>query len=104
MAYRDFKDLSRRQVSGKILRDKAINIAKNPKYDGYQHGLASMVYKFFDKKSALLGDKSSSNSGIKNQNISSKELAEELQKPIKLKSHTNQLVENLRNKKYTHLL
>ena len=104
MAYRDFKDLSRRLVSGKILRDKAINIAKNPKYDGYQHGLASMVYKFFDKKSALLGDKSSSNSGIKNQNISSKELAEELQKPIKLKSHTNQLVENLRNKKYTHLL
>ena len=36
----------------KLLRDKAFNIAKNPKYDGYQHGLASMVYKFFNKKSS----------------------------------------------------
>ena len=50
MAYVDFKDLKRRTVSDKILRDKAFNIAKNPKYDGYQRGLASMVYKFFDKK------------------------------------------------------
>ena len=46
----DFKDLKRRTASDKILRDKAFNIAKNPKYDGYQHGLASMVYKFCDKK------------------------------------------------------
>ena len=51
MAYGDFKDLKRRTASDKILRDKAFNIAKNPKYDGYQRGLASMVYKFFDKKS-----------------------------------------------------
>ena len=51
MAYGDFKDLSRRTASDKVLRDKAFNIAKNPKYDGYQRGLASMVYKFFDKKS-----------------------------------------------------
>ena len=50
MAYGDFKDLTRRTASDKILRDKAFNIAKNPKYDGYQRGLASMVYKFFDKK------------------------------------------------------
>ena len=54
MAYGDFKDLKRRTASDKILRDKAFNIAKNPKYDGYQRGLASMVYKFFEKKSALL--------------------------------------------------
>ena len=47
MAYRYFKDLKRRAASDKILRDKAFNIAKNPKYDGYQRGLASMVYKFF---------------------------------------------------------
>ena len=47
MAYWDFKDLTRRAPSDKILRDKAFNIAKNPKYDGYQRGLASMVYKFF---------------------------------------------------------
>ena len=51
MAYGDFKDLARRRASDKVLRDKAFNIAKNPKYDGYQRGLASMVYKFFDKKS-----------------------------------------------------
>ena len=51
MAYGDFKDLARRTASDKILRDKAFNIAKNPKYDGYQRGLASMVQKFFDKKS-----------------------------------------------------
>ena len=47
-----YKDLSRRILTYKISRDKAFNIAKNPKYDGYQRGLASMVYKFFDKKSA----------------------------------------------------
>ena len=51
MAYGDFKDLKRRTYSDKVLRDKAFNIAKNPKYDGYQRGLASMVYKCFDKKS-----------------------------------------------------
>ena len=51
MAYGDFKDLARRTTSDNVLRDKAFNIAKNPKYDGYQRGRASMVYKFFDKKS-----------------------------------------------------
>ena len=58
----------------KILRDKAFNIAKSPKQDRYQRGLASMVYKSFDKKAS--GGK------VKNQNISNKELAEELHKPI----------------------
>ena len=48
MAYEDFKDLTRRTASDTILRDKAFNIAKNSKYDGYQRGLASMVYKYFD--------------------------------------------------------
>ena len=51
MAYWDFKDLKRRISSDKVLRDKAFNIAKNPKYDWYQRGLASIIYKFFDKKS-----------------------------------------------------
>ena len=55
MAYGDFKDLARRTASDKSLRDKAFSIAKNPKYNGYQHGLASMVYNFFDKKSAGSG-------------------------------------------------
>ena len=52
MSYWDFKDLKRRTASDKILRDKAFNIAKNPKYDGYQRRLASMVYNIFDQKSA----------------------------------------------------
>ena len=43
MAYGDFKDLARRTASDKIFRDKAINVAKNPKYDGCQRGIASMV-------------------------------------------------------------
>ena len=47
MAYGDFKDLKRRRTSDKVLWDKTF---KNPKYDGYQRGLASMVYKRFDKK------------------------------------------------------
>ena len=66
----DFKGLPRRTTSDKILRDKAFNIAKNPKYDGYQCGLASMVYKFFDKKSALLTNKSASGGSVKIKNIS----------------------------------
>ena len=48
MAYGDFKDLVRRTASDIILRDKAFNIAKNPKYDGYQREPASIVYTFFD--------------------------------------------------------
>ena len=73
MAYGDFKDLNRRTVlRDKALRDKVFNIDKNPKNDGYQHGLASMFYKFFDKKT--------SGNGIKNENISNNELAEELHK------------------------
>ena len=45
-----FKDLPRRTTFAKVLRHKAINIANNPKYDGYHFRLASMIYKFFDKK------------------------------------------------------
>ena len=74
MAYGDFKDLTRRTASDKIFCDKAFKIAKNPKYDGYQRGLASMAYKFFDKKT--------SGGTLKNKNISNQELAEELHKPI----------------------
>ena len=75
MAYGDFKDLARRKASHKVLRDKTFNIAKNSKYDGYQRGLASMVYKCFDNKTAGIGV---ANNEIK-QNLP---LAEELHKPI----------------------
>ena len=47
MTYRDFKDLNRRTAAKKVLRDRAFNIAKDQKYDGYQRGRALMVCKFF---------------------------------------------------------
>ena len=78
MAYGDVKDIKRRTASDKILRDKAFNIAKNPKYDGYQRGLASMVYNFFDKKFSGSGIVNNNNNNNK-QNL---QLAEELHKPI----------------------
>ena len=76
MAYGYFKNLARRSAaSDKVLRDKAYNIADNLKYDAYQRGLASMVYKFFHKKS--LG------SGIANNgNKQNPKLAEKLHQPI----------------------
>ena len=49
--YEDFKDLTKRTAADKVLRDKAFKIASDQKCDGYQRGLASMVYRFFDKKS-----------------------------------------------------
>ena len=51
-AYSDSKDLTKRTVADKILKNKAFDIAKDPKYDGYQRGLASIIYKFFDSKIA----------------------------------------------------
>ena len=51
MAYGKSKDLIKRTQSDKVLKDKAFKIASDPKYDGYQRGLASMFYKFFNKKS-----------------------------------------------------
>ena len=73
MAYEDFKDLAKRTIADKVLRDKAFKIASDKKYDGYQRGLASMVYKFFDKKSE--GSRIINNK----ENI---QLADELHKPI----------------------
>ena len=52
MVYEDFEDLTSRTASEKIMRDKAFNIAKNQKYDGYQRDIASMIYKFFDKETS----------------------------------------------------
>ena len=72
MAYGKSKDLIKRTQSDKVLKDKAFKIASNPKHDGYQRGLASMVYKFFDEKSK--------GSGIINK--PNYQLANELHKPI----------------------
>ena len=71
-AYADHKDLINRTEADKVLRDKAYNIASNPKYDGYQRGLASMVYKFFDKKSM----------GSEIKKDTTLILADELHKPV----------------------
>ena len=74
MSYGDYKDLAKRTAADKVLRDKAFNIAKNPKYDGYQRGLASMMYQFFNKNTK--------GSSIKNELKQNEQLAEELHKPI----------------------
>ena len=71
--YSDSKDLTKRTVADKILKNKAFDIAKDPKYDGYQRGLASMVYKFFDSKASGSGAK------LIPEN---EQLANELHKPI----------------------
>ena len=78
MAYGKSKDLAKRTQSNKVLRDKAFKMASDPKYDGYQRGLASMVYKSFDKKSASLNK--SSGSVIFNE--PNYQLANELHRPI----------------------
>ena len=83
MAYGKAKDLVRITRSDKFLRDKAFKIASDPKYDGYQRGLASMVYKCFDKKS--------SGSGITNEPNYQLEM-----KFISL------LLKNLKKEKYIH--
>ena len=77
-AYADHKDLINRTEADKVLRDKAYDIASNSEYDGYQRGLASMVYNFFDKKSTA-GSSSleRTGSGIASSSI----LANELHQP-----------------------
>ena len=77
-AYADHEDLTNRTEADKVLRDKAYDIASNQKYDGYQRGLASMVYKFFDKKSMGSGFEKLKNTTKSNSLI----LADELHKPI----------------------
>ena len=72
MAYGKYQVLERR--ANKVLKYKAFETANNPKYDGYQRGLASMAYKFFDKKSK--------GSGIKNETKENQQLANELHKPV----------------------
>ena len=83
MAYGGFKDLARRAASDKVLRDKGFNIIKNPKYDGYQRVLASMVYKFLDE--------TSKDGSVNNEVKQNEQLAEELHKAIikKLKKNKN---------------
>ena len=87
MAYGDFKNSNRRTFGDKVLRDKAFNIVKDPKYDGYQRGLASMVLSFLIKR-LLAGVLKAKIFPIKNWR----------------RSYTNQLLENLVKEKCAHLL
>ena len=82
MAYGDFKDLTKRTVVDKVLRDKAFNIARDLKYDGYKRGLASMVYKFFNKKTKVSGVTTLANKSAIKPIPQNQQLAEELHKPI----------------------
>ena len=84
MAHGKSKDLAKRTKQDKVLRDKAFQISSNPKYDEYQRGLASMVYKFFDKKSAGIGVTTVPN--------------------YQLLNFIDRLLENLREEKFIHHL
>ena len=81
--------MKRRTASDKILRDKAFNIAKNSKYGEYQRGLASMVYKFFDKNSTG----SCVNIPLK----FNEQLPEELHKPIITKFYKRKVYSEFRD-------
>ena len=88
MNHEDFKDLTKTTASHKILRDKPFYIAKNPKNDGYQRGLFSMVYNFLIKKFLVV--------------VLKMRICETSKQK---KDHTNHLLENSRkSKKYAHLL
>ena len=93
-AYSDSKYLTKRTVADNILKNRAFDIAKDPKYDGYQRGLASMVYKFFDSKVAS-PDKKSVGSGAKRINTKITPQNEQLAKYF-----ITLLLENLKKEKY----
>ena len=82
MACGDFKDLKKRTSADKVLRDKAFNTAKNPKYGGYQRRLASMVYKFLDKKTKGSGVTTLTNKSAIKSTPQNEQLADVLHKPI----------------------
>ena len=80
MTYNNFKDLKKRIQSDIILKNKALKVASNPKYNAYERGLASMVYTFFDKKSK--------GAGIKNEIKENQQLSHEIHKLIIRKFQT----------------
>ena len=92
-AYEKYKDVENRLISDQKLKNSAYDIASNPKYDGYQRGLASMVYKCFDSNVAPLDKKAVSGKGIKNNKI----LAEELHKPVIKKFNKRKVYSQFKN-------
>ena len=73
MVYGDFKDLTRRTCSDKIIRDKTFNIAKNRKHDGHQRGLASMGYNLFVKKIFQWSNENMTNKELAKKNTQNKD-------------------------------
>ena len=99
MAYGDFKDLPRRIASEKVLRDNEFNIAKNPKYDGYQRGLSSIVYNLFDEMSDV-----AATSVTRADKSAIRAIMSNYQQQAQRINCTNQSSNNLKNLKYNHLL
>ena len=103
MAYGDFKDLTTRTAFDKLLRDNAFSIAKNTRYDGYQRGLAWMVYNFFDKKTggnAATIERSETlatrnKSTIRNENMSDKELHKQINRKFKKRKVHPHFIDNI---------
>ena len=87
MAYGKSKDLAKRTHSDKVLRDKVFKIVSDAKWDGCQRGLASMVYRFFEKKS----------SGIGIANEPNYQLANERHKPINKKFKKRKVYSSFRD-------
>ena len=96
MAYGDFKDLKKRTAVDKVLRDKAFNIAKDPKYGGYQRGLASMVYEFFDKKTKDSGVTTLANKSAIKSLPQNEQLAEKLHKPLIRKFKKEKYIQHIK--------
>ena len=99
--FADHKDLINRTEADKVSRDKAYDIASNPEHDGYQRGLASMVYKFFDKKStAEPSSLERMGSGVKELKNSSFILADEFHKPVIKKFNKRKLYSQFKDNKW----
>ena len=96
-AYADYKDLLNRTRADKVLRDRAYEIASDNKYDGYQRGLASMVYKFFDKKTGGSGVRKVNRKRVGAISESSAKLANELHKPVVRKFSKRKVYSSLRD-------
>ena len=103
-AYAKYKDVENRLISDQKLRNRAYDFASNPKYDGYQRGLASMVYAFFDSKVAPLDKKTMSGKGnakhssLERTNEVDKILAEELHKPVIKKFNKRKVYSQFKDK------
>ena len=103
-AYAKYKDVENRLISDQKLRNSGYDIASNPKYGGYQRGLASMVYKFFDSKVAPLDKKTMSGKGNAKHKAKPSSLERTENNEILAEECINLLLKNLIKQKYIHNL